>query len=280
MHNNPSVNGSLALKLDISKAYDMVKWGFLDKVMRKMGFRDSWVDMTMECVRSPTFSFVINGEPRGKVYPSRGLIQGDPISPYLFLLCADVFSNMLIKAANQGSNQGYKVCADAPPVSHLFFADDSLIFCKAEEGQVHAMLKIIKDYEYASGQRLNKQKTTVSYSKGVQPNVRQRITSLLNVKEVAHQDKYLGLPNYVGKSKKKPFLEIKERICQKIQGWMEKLLSWSGREVLLKAVAQAIPTYAMSVFRIPQALCDEIQAALGRFWWGHDEKSRKIHWLS
>lgn len=104
--------------------------------------------------------------------------------------------------------------------------------------------------------------------------------SVLGVKEVDKQEKYLGLPMIIGRSKKATFACIKERIWKKLQGWKEKLLSRPEKEVLIKSVAQAIPTYMMSVFCLPSGLLDEIHSLLARFWWGSNGMARKMHWHS
>uniref|UniRef100_A0A2N9H205 Reverse transcriptase zinc-binding domain-containing protein n=1 Tax=Fagus sylvatica TaxID=28930 RepID=A0A2N9H205_FAGSY len=93
-------------------------------------------------------------------------------------------------------------------------------------------------------------------------------------------EKYLGLPPIIGRSKRRAFNDIKDWIWRKLQGWKEKLLSQAGREVLIKAVIQAIPTYAMSCFKFPAGLCAEISSMTTRFWWGQRDGKRKIHWLN
>lgn len=98
--------------------------------------------------------------------------------------------------------------------------------------------------------------------------------NILGVQEVDKQEKYLGLPTIIGRSKKVVFAGIKDRIWKKLQGWKEKLLSRPGKEILLKSVAQAIPTYMMSVFSLPCGLLDEIHSMMARFWWGFNGGER------
>jgi hypothetical protein len=93
-------------------------------------------------------------------------------------------------------------------------------------------------------------------------------------------ERYLGLPVHVGRSKGGTFAYLKDRIWNRIQGWKEKFLSWAGKEVLIKAVAQAIPTFAMGCFDLTKSLCDQISKMVCRYWWNAQEGKQKIHWLS
>ena len=123
--------GEMAVKLDMSKAFDRVEWGCLEKIMSKMGFHVQWVDIIMRCVRSVSYTIKINVRPIGHITPTQGLRQGDPLSPYLFLICAKGLSAMLKKSVMDGQMKGVDACSRGPEISHLFFTDDSLIFCRA-----------------------------------------------------------------------------------------------------------------------------------------------------
>ena len=101
----------------------------------------------------------------------------------------------------------------------------------------------------------------------------------LNVQKQTMNERYLGTPVYVGQCRTKVFAYLKERIWLRIQGWKEKMLSWAGKEILVKAVAQAIPTYVMGCFDLTKEMCDQISTMIGRYWWSNQDKDNKIHWL-
>jgi len=225
----------------------------------------------MKCVETASFSFVINREPCEFVRKNRGLRQGDPISPYLFLFCAEALSHPLKHAIESGRILGHKVCALAPSASRLLFANDSLIFCKANRDQALVIKEILAYYENASGQQVNYSKTCVVFNRCTQQSSKDEVLITLDIREVLTYEKNLRLPTHVGHSKKKTFAPIKDRITKKIRGWMGKKLSWAGREVLVKVVTQAIPIYAK--------FCHEIHSMIKRYSWGAKEGSWKINWM-
>jgi hypothetical protein len=146
--------GFMDIELDMSKAYDRVEWTFLRAVMNKIGFNSRWVDLVMKCVSTINYVVLVNGSPMGIFYPSRGLRQGDPISRYLFLLCAECLSNLLCNAEKKGYITGVPTSTKGPSISHLLFADDCILFCKANMVEWRRLLKIISVYEAGSGQKI------------------------------------------------------------------------------------------------------------------------------
>jgi hypothetical protein len=120
--------GFMAMKLDMSKAYDRLEWDFVEGVLRKIGFANRWISLLMSCIRTVTYLILINGQPHGLITPTRGLRQGDPLSPYLFILCAEVLSSLLQHSSKEGLISGVSLSRGGTRIHHLFFADDSLLF--------------------------------------------------------------------------------------------------------------------------------------------------------
>jgi hypothetical protein len=195
------------------------------------------------------------------------------------VIYAEGLSALLQDAEANGKITGIKICPAAPPVTHLFFADDSVLLIKANVMDARALREILELYENCSGQCINTEKSAIMFSKNSKQHHKVSVKNALAIQRDAWNEKYLGLPVYVGRSKKKAFEYLKEKIWARIQGWIEKLLSKAGKEVLIKAVAQAIPTYAMSCFYLTKGFCDEISSMIAKFWWSQQDKSNKIHWV-
>ena len=248
----------------------------MEVIKQRLGFNERWISLVMMCISTISYYVLINGEAKGNIVPTRGLRQGDPISPYLFLLCAEGLSAMLRKEEEQGKIQGISVSRGAPRISHPFFADDSIVFCRASVEEGRRILQVLEDYEAKSGQKLNKDKTSLFFSKNTKREVQEQVKQIFGAQIIQHHESYLGLPLLVGKGKRKAFNCIKDQVGKKIAGRKGKLLSNAGREILIKAVAQATPTYTMSYFKLLDSLCKELNAMMSNFWWGQKDKERKM----
>ena len=263
--------GVLALKLDMSKAYDRVEWGFILAMLRRMGFGSRVVDVVRDCISSPVFSVVINGTIGGTFAPKRGLRQGCPLSPYLFLLCAEGFSALIRGQERLGLLRGFACRPAAPSVSHLLFADDSILFCEASDDCCHAIRSLLVVYERGSGQVVNMDKSAMCCSRNITEVVAANFSNVLHIPIVDELESYLGILVHVGRNKVSIFSNLTSRVHKQLRAWRAKKISAGGREVLVKAVVQAIPTYTMSLFKIPPTLIDELHRLIARFWWGGTE---------
>lgn len=227
----------MAVKLDLSKAYDKVEWGFIEKVMECMSFHEKWISLIMHCVTTVTYSVLVNGMAHGCIVPTRWLRQGDPLSPYLFFLCVDGFSSLINDAAKNKMLNGVSICRGCPMVTYLFFADDSLLFCKVGTQECRKLMSILELYEVASGQNINADKSSIFFIHNTLFKFKSELLVIMGPMQDLKHNKYLGLPSVIGKSKMKVFTEVKDRDAKKLVGWKEKMLSIGGREVLIKAVA-------------------------------------------
>jgi hypothetical protein len=142
-HSKNQRDNYCAYKLDLAKAYDRVDWGFLEGVLHKLGFDQRWIGWVMTCVKSVKYTVRCNGELLEPFTPSRGLRQGDPLSPYLFLFVADGLASLLKKEVEEGNLTPLKVARNSPGISNLLFADDSLLFFKASTGQARKVKDIL-----------------------------------------------------------------------------------------------------------------------------------------
>lgn len=260
------VKCTMAVKTDMSKSYDRIEWQFISDVLTRLGFHATLISWIMQCLSTVSYSYLINEAVYGDVLPARGIRQGDPLSPYVFILCSEVLSGLCKEAGRRGILQGVQVARGCPRINHLLFADDTMFFCLASQTSCETLLMILKEYEEASGQMINKNKSAITFSSKTPPAVKESAQSKLGITKEGGLGKYLGLPEHFGRRKKDLFTSIVDRIRQKAVSWSTRRLSKAGKLTMLKAVLSAIPTYSMSCFQLPVSLCKRIQSVLTRIW--------------
>ncbi|KAL6191490.1 hypothetical protein ACLB2K_037880 [Fragaria x ananassa] len=160
------------------------------------------------------------------------------------------------------------------------FADDSLLFSKASSAECLTIRSVLAEYEVAFGQQINLAESDVVFSKGVSDEIRSELAGILEVGIVEKHGKYLGLPTVVGRNKTETFSYIKEQLCNKLEGWQGKLLSGAGKDILIRVVAQALPSYTMNCFLLPKSFCHSLHQMCAQFWWGSTSADGKLHWFS
>ena len=184
--------------------------------MRKMGFAQKWIKVVMKCISSVSYALIINGLPQQVFFPTRGIRQGDPLSPYLFIMCAEALSCLLYSAEALGAISGIPIGRNQLHINHIFFADDSLLFCKANPLEWSRLIHVLEVYELASGQRLNKKKTSIYFSKNTNQEVKEIIVQIAGIQATQPYEKYLGLPALVGRSRSKGFKSILDRVRNRV----------------------------------------------------------------
>ncbi|RVW71963.1 LINE-1 reverse transcriptase-like [Vitis vinifera] len=225
----------LVCKLDIEKAYDSISWSFLMKVLKKMGFGSRWMDWMWWCFSRAKFSVLINGAPAGFFSSSKGLRQGDPISPYLFILGMEVLSALIRRAVQGNFISGCRLRGRGDAeimVSHLLFADDTIIFYEASKDQVTHLGWILAWFEAASGLRINLAKSEL-IPVGEIDNVEEMAVEL-GCRIGSFPVKYLGLP-LGARHKALPMWDgVEDRMRRRLARWKRQYLSKGGRITLIK----------------------------------------------
>ena len=258
----------IIFKVDFEKAYDTVDWGYLDEVMSKMGFPTLWRKWIKECVGTATV--LVNGSPTDEFPLGRGLRQGDPLSPFLFLLAAEGFNVLMESLTRHNLFSGFQVGINATiTVSHLQFADDTLILGDKSWANIRAMRAILLLFQSLSGLKVNFSK---SYLVGV--NVASSWLSeaamVLNCRVGIIPFLYLGMP-IGGNSRRLSFWEpLLNRLKSRLSGWSSKHLSFGGRLILLKSVLSSLPVYALSFFKAPTGIISSIESLFNCFFLGRE----------
>jgi hypothetical protein len=234
-----------AYKLDMAKAYDRVDWRFLEGVLAKLGFHSTWIRWVMECVTTVRYTIRFNGQLLDSFTPTRGIRQGDPLSPYLFLFVADGLSCLIRKEIENNSLREFHICRRAPGISHLLFADDSLLFFEASVNQASIIKSILNRYEKGTGQLVSLGKCSVLFGDQCTMEVQAEIKDILQYDTTCFEEKYLGLPVPEGRLKKGKFVKTKGKFSKHASDWCEKYMSSGAKEILIKSILQAISTYAM-----------------------------------
>lgn len=191
----------------------------------------------------------------------------------------EAFIALIARAEEDGQIHGFKVAPTAPSISTLCFADDTMLFCQVTEADPRGLKQLLDLYAKASGQLINFEKSSMSFRKRISPDLNVQLSSILGVQVVDRHDKYLGMPAVVGQSKQQIFSNLRDKVWRRINWWGERTLSSAGKEVLIKAVLQAIPTYIVSCFLLLGYLVSSIEAAIRVFWWG-TSAAQKLAWVS
>lgn len=206
----------MGIKLDIHKEYDRVEWDFLEEIMEKMGFCSQWRNLIMGCVKTMDFTVIMNGQLRRKFVLSRGICQGNPLSSYLFILLSEVISRLIQLVVDRQQLLGISTNPGCPIISHMFFADDTLFFLRADKQNCCNLMKIIDAYYVASSQQVNVQKLCVFFGANLPSCLSTELSHELGLPSVDDLGKYLGLPSFWGRFKKQGLAYVKGRILKKI----------------------------------------------------------------
>ncbi|KAL0004773.1 hypothetical protein SO802_012334 [Lithocarpus litseifolius] len=271
--------GYMALKIDLEKAYDKIEWSFIRDMLIRANLPFDLIDIIMSCISTVSTSILFNGEALDPIFSFRGIRQGDPLSPYLFILCMEFLGQLIEEKSNAKLWQPVKASCSGPAFSHLFFADDLVLFAKADHTNCSAIRDVLDDFCSLSGQSVSDAKSRVYFSPNVDRESRESFCDILGFASTPSLGKYLGIPIKHPGSSSRDFNFILDRVKTKLAGWKANLLSLAGRVVLIQAISAAIPAYVKQCTHIPNKILEGIDRVNRNFLWGSSKSSKKIHWV-
>nr|CAN74005.1 hypothetical protein VITISV_006236 [Vitis vinifera] len=265
-------------KLDLEKAYDHINWDFLLTVLQKMGFGEKWADWIRWCISTASFSVLINGPPTGFFRSTRGLRQGDPLSPYLFVLGIEALSSLINKALREGFLTGCRIRGrggNGIQVSHLLFADDTLVFCEDSQEQMTFLSWLLLWFEAISGLCINLNKSEI-LPMGRVENV-EILAAELGCKVGSLPSTYLGFPLGAPHKSVVVWDGVEERMWKKLALWKRQFTSKGGRISLIRSTILSMPIYLISVMRMPRVVKLRLKKIQRDFLWGGGALEKRPH---
>ncbi|KAK4267638.1 hypothetical protein QN277_024391 [Acacia crassicarpa] len=269
--------GIMTVKIDFEKAYDRIRWPFIRRVLEEAGLDGKFTNLVMDCITSSSLNVLWNGERTEDFLPSQGIRQGDPMSPFIFVLCMEKLSHIIQDRVRDSTWKPVLMTKEGPSISHLMFADDLLLFGEASESQALCMTEAIEMFCVASGAKVNCSKSSVFFSLKVAACVKGRVKSLLGMKISEDFGKYLGFPLSKQRRNKNTFQYVIDRVKSKLAMWKVNCLSTAGRITMAKYVISSIPLYPMQVAQLPISVCQEVERLQRNFIWGRNDESRGYH---
>ncbi|KAL2240746.1 UNVERIFIED_CONTAM: hypothetical protein Sindi_0715800 [Sesamum indicum] len=268
-----------AMKVDIRKAYDTVEWDFLFSVLQLLGFPEGFTRWIEECVTTPSFSVGMNGQPYGFFTGARGLRQGDPLSPYLFVLVMEVLHLGLLQLIEQDMHFTFHWKCEAARIFQLGFADDLLLFCRATIDSIRVLKSGLDRFATWSRLRLNVEKSHLIISRSAQ-GVKEEMLAILGFQEGHLPMRYLGLPLLSSRLTISDCQPLLIKIAERINGWEGLTLSCAGRVQIIKSVLMALNVYWSSAFILSKEIVKEIEKRLRAFLWKGRSNSgyAKVSW--
>ncbi|GKB66441.1 putative RNA-directed DNA polymerase [Tanacetum coccineum] len=268
----------IVFKLDFEKADDSIEWGFLMAIMKKMGFGNKWCKWVDSCLRSTSISILVNGSPTREFSMEREVRQGDPLSPFLFILAAEGLNALTKEAVSKSIFKGIRVGEDEVLVSHLQYADDTIIFGECSRENARNLMNILKCYEEVAGLKINLQKSKL-YGVGVEREEVERMARYMRCSAGEFPFTYLGLPISVNMRRVVAWNGVIESFKNKLSGWKAKTMSFGGRLTLVKSVLGSLPLYYFSMFRVPSHVISTLERIRKNFFWGGLGEGKKLHWV-
>eukprot|EP00253_Pinus_taeda_P027174 PITA_27174 len=263
----------MLLKIDLSKAFDIIFWEYMQKVVKAFGFDVAWIRWISSLISSTFFSILINGTPSSTFNPSRGIHQGDPLSPFLFVIMAEGLGRSIKAAISAGNLKGISI-HQSPTTSHQQFVDDNMLFGHSSVQEVRTLNSILDNFSKASGALINKVKSQIFFF-NTPPITQRAIARIIGFSVASLPSKYQGAPLIASALKHSSWTNLLEKLETKLFLWTHRALNMANRIVLIKAVLQSMPLYLFSLMAAPKWVLKAIKQLQRNFLWGSSGPNRK-----
>ncbi|KAL0284293.1 UNVERIFIED_CONTAM: Retrovirus-related Pol polyprotein from type-2 retrotransposable element R2DM [Sesamum angustifolium] len=262
------------INVDLRKAFDSVSWTFLSRVLHGYGFPPLFISWIMECVSTTSFSVALNGSLHGHFPGKKGLRQGDPMSPALFLLCMEYFSR-LIKRSTTNSDFNFHPKCEKLKITHLLFADDLMLFSRGDLPSIRILMECLQEFRDVSGLAVNNAKSNI-FTAGIQNDTLDEALAMTDFARGHMPVRYLGIPLAAQRLSVTDYSPLVDQIAGCIRKWTAKSLSFAGRLELIRSVLQGVECFWLQVFPLPMAVIEKIHRLCRAFLW--NSKRAPVAW--
>lgn len=266
------------LKIDFEKAYDNVNWGFLISMLEQMNFPPRWCMWVLGSLKAARSSVLVNGSPTFEFGCQKGLRQGDPLSPFLFLVVMEALSLTIKKAINLGDFKGIELDNEGMIISHLLYADDALILGNWSSENVFNLARLLRCFHICSGLKININKSNL-YGVGSNNEETEMLAGTLGCKSDTLPFDYLGIKVGANMNRSASWKKVVDVFESRLATWKARMLSIGGRVVLIKAVLESLPIYYFSLYKAPRKVIETLERIMRKFLWTGSNVGNKVHWV-
>ncbi|XP_013651351.1 uncharacterized protein LOC106356058 [Brassica napus] len=276
--NQKNISSRGVLKVDLRKAFDSLRWDFIIQVLKAAQFPSTFINWIQQCITTTSFSINVNGDLCGFFKGEQGVRQGDPISPYLFIIAMEVFGRLLERKFEDGSI-GYHPKGQDPKISHLAFADDVMVFFDGSHNSLNELSSTLETFHRLSGLEMNREKSAL-YTAGTDAEEQESLAAF-GFTQGSFPFRYLGLPLTHMKLQKSEYSPLLDAISNRFNHWTTKALTFAGRLQLISSVICSTVNFWISAFMLPKACIKQIEGMCNHFMWSGDIAKKhgvKVAW--
>ena len=277
-YNRKHISPRCMMKIDLHKAFDSIHWHFVEDLLHALHFPKIFTKWIMACVSNVEFSLHLNGQIHGSFKGRRGLRQGDPLSPLLFVLTMEYFSRIMLKTSGHPHFKFHPHCKPLN-LTHLMFADDLILFGKADVPTIRIMKEALDSFSQSTGLVANLLKSQI-FLGGCSTSLHNHCLQVADFPEGSLPMMYLGIPITASRLSNLECSNLVEKITARVHIWATKNLSFAGRSMLINGVIFGMFNYWASIFLLPQKVLDKLTSICRNFLWGGKIDSSKIPYIS